>query len=100
MVPLHIPISMRYWPPISGRARKRRRQSVKSNSATRNDSSLRSVLLRHLEGPGHFHLVHRRARDRAFSSGALARLYIEKFGIWFGKPLWKKKINGVEYSLG
>ena len=27
-------------------------------------------------------------------------LYIEKFGIWFGKPLWKKKINGVEYSLG
>jgi regulator of sigma E protease len=27
-------------------------------------------------------------------------LYIEKFGIWFGKPLWKKTINGVEYSLG
>jgi regulator of sigma E protease len=27
-------------------------------------------------------------------------LVIEKFGIWFGKPLWKKKINGVEYSLG
>src|SRR5438874_4307208 len=27
-------------------------------------------------------------------------LFIEKFGIWFGKPLWKKKINGVEYSLG
>jgi regulator of sigma E protease len=27
-------------------------------------------------------------------------LYIEKFGIWFGKPLWKKKINGVQYSLG
>jgi regulator of sigma E protease len=27
-------------------------------------------------------------------------LYIEKFGVWFGKPLWKKKINGVEYSLG
>src|SRR5262249_7398679 len=22
------------------------------------------------------------------------------FGIWFGKPLWKKKINGVQYSLG
>ena len=21
-------------------------------------------------------------------------LYIEKFGIWFGKPLWKKKIDG------
>ena len=27
-------------------------------------------------------------------------LYIEKFGIWFGKSLWKKKINGVQYSLG
>lgn len=27
-------------------------------------------------------------------------LVIEKFGIWFGKPIWKKKINGVEYSLG
>ena len=27
-------------------------------------------------------------------------LYIEKFGIWFGKPLWKKTIKGVQYSLG
>jgi membrane-associated protease RseP (regulator of RpoE activity) len=27
-------------------------------------------------------------------------LVIEKFGIWFGKPIWKKTINGVEYSLG
>src|SRR6201982_4145713 len=27
-------------------------------------------------------------------------LYIERFGVWFGKPLWKKKINGVQYSLG
>lgn len=27
-------------------------------------------------------------------------LVIEKFGVWFGKPLWKKTINGVEYSLG
>jgi regulator of sigma E protease len=27
-------------------------------------------------------------------------LYVEKFGIWFGKPLWKKTINGVQYSLG
>src|SRR5213078_4157148 len=27
-------------------------------------------------------------------------LYIEKFGVWFGKPLWKKTINGVRYSLG
>jgi regulator of sigma E protease len=27
-------------------------------------------------------------------------LYIEQFGIWFGKPIWKKEINGVLYSLG
>ncbi len=27
-------------------------------------------------------------------------LVIEKFGVWFGKPIWKKTINGVEYSLG
>ena len=27
-------------------------------------------------------------------------LVIEKFGIWFGKPLWQKRINGVQYSLG
>jgi regulator of sigma E protease len=27
-------------------------------------------------------------------------LKIERFAIWFGKPLWKKKINGVEYVLG
>jgi regulator of sigma E protease len=27
-------------------------------------------------------------------------LKVEKFYIWFGKPLWKKTINGVEYGLG
>src|SRR5947199_9806087 len=27
-------------------------------------------------------------------------LYIGKFGIWLGKPLWKKTINGAQYSLG
>jgi regulator of sigma E protease len=27
-------------------------------------------------------------------------LKIDKFYIWFGKPLWKKTINGVEYGLG
>lgn len=27
-------------------------------------------------------------------------LHIEKFYIWFGKPLWKKTINGVEYGIG
>jgi regulator of sigma E protease len=27
-------------------------------------------------------------------------LKVERFAIWFGKPLWKKKICGVEYVLG
>src|ERR1041384_5509275 len=27
-------------------------------------------------------------------------LIIEGFGVWFGKPIWKKTINGVQYSLG
>ncbi|HUA66903.1 MAG TPA: RIP metalloprotease RseP [Candidatus Saccharimonadales bacterium] len=27
-------------------------------------------------------------------------LKIERFAIWFGKPLWKRKIGGVEYALG
>jgi regulator of sigma E protease len=35
-----------------------------------------------------------------FLAGRWRGLYIEKFGIWFGKPIWKKKINGVQYSLG
>lgn len=27
-------------------------------------------------------------------------LKIDKFAIWFGKPLWSKKVDGVEYVLG
>lgn len=27
-------------------------------------------------------------------------LQIDRFAIWFGKPLWKKTIGGVEYALG
>lgn len=27
-------------------------------------------------------------------------LKIDRFAIWFGKPIWKKKIRGVEYALG
>jgi len=27
-------------------------------------------------------------------------LVVEEFGLWFGKPLWKKTINGVVYSWG
>ena len=27
-------------------------------------------------------------------------LKVDRFAIWFGKPIWKKKIRGVEYVLG
>ncbi len=27
-------------------------------------------------------------------------LKVERFAIWFGKPIWKKNIGGVEYALG
>jgi regulator of sigma E protease len=27
-------------------------------------------------------------------------LKVEKFRIWFGKPIWAKTVNGVEYGLG
>jgi len=27
-------------------------------------------------------------------------LKIDRFAIWFGKPIWKKEIGGVEYALG
>ena len=26
-------------------------------------------------------------------------LKIDRFAIWFGKPIWKKRINGVEYAM-
>src|SRR5512139_473754 len=27
-------------------------------------------------------------------------LKVERFAIWFGKPIWKTTFNGVEYVLG
>ena len=27
-------------------------------------------------------------------------LYVDRFQVWFGKPIWKKEINGVVYGLG
>jgi regulator of sigma E protease len=35
-----------------------------------------------------------------FLAARWRKMHIDKFGIWFGKPLWKKTINGVEYSFG
>ena len=35
-----------------------------------------------------------------FAAARWRGLKVEKFAIWFGKPLWSKTINGVEYRLG
>src|SRR6202789_3972513 len=35
-----------------------------------------------------------------FLAAKWRRLKIERFAIWFGKPIWKKKVGGVEYALG
>ncbi|NJM36608.1 MAG: RIP metalloprotease RseP [Akkermansiaceae bacterium] len=35
-----------------------------------------------------------------FLAGRWRGLQIDRFQIWFGKPIWKKEINGVQYGLG
>ena len=35
-----------------------------------------------------------------FLAGRWRGMKIDRFAIWFGKPIWKKTINGVEYALG
>lgn len=35
-----------------------------------------------------------------FLAGRWRGLKIDRFQIWFGKPVWKKEINGVQYGLG
>lgn len=35
-----------------------------------------------------------------FWAGRWRGAYIDRFQIWFGKPIWKKTINGVEWGLG
>ena len=27
-------------------------------------------------------------------------MYVDRFQIWFGKPIWKKKIGEVQYGIG
>lgn len=35
-----------------------------------------------------------------FLAGRWRGLHIDRFQIWFGKPIWKKTYNGVQYGLG
>src|ERR1700736_566095 len=91
---------MRYWPPISGRARKRPPPSEKDNSASAMILHIGRVILVIIEVLVIFNLLIVVHEIGHFLAARWRGLYIEKFGVWFGKPLWKKKINGVQYSLG
>jgi len=90
---------MRYLAPISGRARKRPPPSEKITQPAQmilhivgqSSSSSRWLVI--------FKFAHRRARDRAFSGGRAARLYIEKFGSGLAAAL-EKENQRLEYSLG
>lgn len=35
-----------------------------------------------------------------FLAGKWRGAYIDRFQLWFGKPLWSKKINGVRWGIG
>ena len=35
-----------------------------------------------------------------FLAGKWRGAYIDRFQIWFGKPIWSKTINGVRWGLG
>ncbi len=35
-----------------------------------------------------------------FLAGKWRGAYIDRFQIWFGKPIWQKKINGVQWGIG
>ena len=35
-----------------------------------------------------------------FLAARWRKMKVERFAIWFGKPIWSTKINGVEYALG
>src|SRR6202171_6079073 len=91
---------MRYWPPITGRARKRPPPSGKNNSASAMILHIGRVILVIIEVLVIFNLLIVVHEIGHFLAARWRGLYIEKFGVWFGKPLWKKTINGVQYSLG
>jgi len=35
-----------------------------------------------------------------FLAARWRKMRIDRFAIWFGKPVWKKKVGGIEYVLG
>src|SRR5437660_7392452 len=88
---------MRYWPPINGRASRRVRSS-------RADSimilHIGRIILIVIEVVVLFNLLIVVHELGHFLAARWRGLYVEKFGVLSGKPLWKKTIDGVQYSLG
>src|SRR6266487_2670502 len=88
---------MRYWPPINGRASRRVRSS-------RADSimilHIGRIILIVLEVVLLFNLLIVVHELGHYLAARWRGLVIDRFGIWFGKPIWKKKINGVDFCLG
>jgi regulator of sigma E protease len=90
---------MTYWPPTDGRAKKR---------GTILAPEFFPIMILHiarialvvLEVVVLFNLLIIVHELGHFLAARWRGLYIEKFGVWFGKPLWKKTINDVQYSLG
>jgi regulator of sigma E protease len=91
---------MRYWPPINGRARKRDVMSGPEIFSGIMILHIARIVLVILEVIVLFNLLIIVHELGHFLAARWRGLYIEKFGVWFGKPLWKKTINGVQYSLG
>src|SRR5437763_8464803 len=91
---------MRYWPPTSGRARKRPPPSGKNNSVAQMILQIGRVILVLIEVLIIFNLLIVVHEIGHFLAARWRGLYIEKFGVWFGKPLGKKKNNRVQYWLG
>src|ERR1019366_1715872 len=87
---------MRYCGPISGPARKRAGSSGNRVMILH----IARVVLILIEVLVLFNLLIVVHEVGHFLAARWRGLYIEKFGIWFGKPLWKKTIKGVQYSLG
>jgi regulator of sigma E protease len=111
---------MQYWPPINGRAPrlaacsgKRNQENRKAGNESADFSScvpafliilmllhIARVVLIILEVIVLFNLLIVVHELGHFLAARWRGLVIEQFGIWFGKPIWKKQINGVLYSFG
>src|SRR5438132_13178240 len=89
---------MRYWPQINGRGKRRAARSRPENSLM--ITHIARVVLIVLEVLVLFNLLIVVHELGHFLAARWRGLFIEQFGIWFGKPIWKKKINGVLYSFG